>query len=103
MSLGQRRMLEIGVSLAAGRSILILDEAFSGLDYRSREMCLNVVNALSDVAVFNTSHNLEDIVDLHGSILYIDPIEKSLLRYEGARDVRSLRRFMVNRAEMVVS
>lgn len=100
LSLGQRRLLEIGVCLAAGRSVLILDEAFSGLDYRSREVCLEVVNALSDVAVFNTSHNLEDIVDLDGLIMYIDPIEKRLLEYEGPRDVRSLRRFMVRRAEM---
>ncbi|MCI6548787.1 MAG: ATP-binding cassette domain-containing protein [Coriobacteriaceae bacterium] len=103
LSLGQRRLLEIGICLAAGRSILILDEAFSGLDYRSRELCLGVVNSLSDITVFNTSHNLEDIVDLNGLIVYIDPIEKKLFKYRGARDVRSLRRFMVRRAEMVAS
>lgn len=103
LSLGQRRLLEIGICLAAGRSILILDEAFTGLDYRSREMCLKVVNTLSGVAIFNTSHNLEDIVDLNGLIMYIDPIEKRLFEYRGARDVRSLRCFMVSLADMAAS
>ena len=36
LSTGQRRLLEIGACLSTGRDVLMLDEALSGLDYRSR-------------------------------------------------------------------
>ena len=96
LSTGQRRLLEISLVLAAGKQILLLDEAFSGLDYRSRETCLDAVKKLQGITVFNTSHNLEDVIDLGGEIFFLDAASSQLIRYDGSRTVEELRQFMMS-------
>lgn len=96
LSTGQRRLLEISLALASGKRILVLDEAFSGLDCRSREACLEAIKSLNGVTIFNTSHNLEDPIALGGKILFLDASHSRLVEYGGARTVECLRQFMVS-------
>lgn len=96
LSTGQRRLIEIALVLVAGKRILLLDEAFSGLDYRSRETCLDAVKRLQGITVFSTSHNLEDVIDLGGEIFFLDAASSQLIRYDGSRTVEKLRRFMMS-------
>lgn len=100
LSTGQRRLLEIGVCLSTGRGVLILDEAFSGLDYRSRQACIDAVLALEGTTVLATSHNLEDVLALGDRILFLDAEERALVEYPGERTVEALRAFMTARMEM---
>lgn len=99
LSTGQRRLLEIGVCLSTGRDVLMLDEALSGLDYRSRQACIDAVLALEGTTVLATSHNLEDVLALGGRILFLDAEERALVEYPGERTVEALRAFMTERME----
>jgi ABC-type multidrug transport system ATPase subunit len=97
LSSGQRRMLEIASALVAGKKILIFDEAFGNLDFSNREMCIHLVRGLKDVTIFNTSHNLEDVVELGGKIIFLDARRSEFVAYTGARTVECIRRFMASR------
>ena len=99
LSTGQRRLLEIGVCLSTGRDVLMLDEALSGLDYRSRQACIDAVLGLEGTTVLATSHNLEDVLALGGRILFLDAEERALVEYPGERTVEALRAFMTERME----
>ena len=62
LSTGQKRILEIFIALSSKKSILILDEACNGLDYRNRDFFLKNIQYLAkhnSVIIFHTSHNLD--------------------------------------------
>lgn len=77
----------------------MLDEALSGLDYRSRQACIDAVLALEGATILATSHNLEDVLALGGRILSLDAEERALVEYPGERTVEALRAFMTARME----
>lgn len=66
LSFGQRRILEIASVLSSSKSILILDEALANLDFINRLACIQIVQRLDDQVVFNTSHDLGDVIELGG-------------------------------------
>lgn len=67
LSFGQRRILEIASVLSSSKSILILDEALANLDFINRLACIQIVQRLDDQVVFNTSHDLGDVIELGGA------------------------------------
>lgn len=97
LSTGQHRMLEIFVALSTKKSILILDEACNGLDYKNRDFFLKNIQDLAKhnrVIIFHTSHNLEDVVDLGGHVYVLDKSSKSFCKYNEAMSIDALSRFM---------
>ena len=71
LSGGMLRRLMLARSLAAGPRLLLMDEAFAGLDYETRR---DLVNALdrwlteNQVALVHVSHDFEEIVCLSDTI-----------------------------------
>lgn len=94
LSFGQRRILEIASALSSNKHILILDEALANLDFINRMACIQIVQGLNDCMVFNTSHDLGDVIELGGRIIFLDKHIHKFVEYEGDRTVESLRRFM---------
>lgn len=95
LSSGQRRIIEIYVVLAAGKRIIILDEASNSLDYKNKKLFLTQVKKLSSQIVFlHTSHDLEDIVLLQGKVYGLFKSEKSIREYNGAFEISSIRKFL---------
>lgn len=97
LSTGQKRMLEIFIALSSKKSILILDEACNGLDYKNRDFFLKNIQDLAkhnSVIIFHTSHNLEDVIDLGGHIYVLDKSSKSFCKYNEAMSIDALSRFM---------
>ena len=97
LSFGQRRILEIASVLSSSKSILILDEALANLDFINRLTCIQIVQRLDDQVVFNTSHDLGDVIELGGRIIFLDRRAHAFVEYEGERTVESLRKFMGSR------
>lgn len=99
LSTGQKRMLEIFTILSSDKEILILDEACNGLDYKNRDYFLKNIKQLSEqngVTIFNTSHNLEDVVELGGSMYVLDKYSKRIHLYHGEKTVEQINLFMKN-------
>jgi len=96
LSSGQRRILEIFSVLASGKSIIILDEACNALDFKNKDIFLTQVKKLagSGVIIFNTSHNLEDVFYLGGTIFVLSKEKKSIFTYDGEKSVEKLSLFM---------
>lgn len=95
LSSGQKRILEIASALLTGKKVLILDEAFASLDHENKQMLIEQVKQLKDTIIFNTSHNLEDVVDLGGTVYVIDKAAKRFIRYSGEMSVEQIRAFSV--------
>lgn len=99
LSTGQKRMLEIFSVLSSDKSIVILDEACNGLDYKNRDFFLDCIKELSlknGVTILHTSHNLEDIVALGGQVILLDKYDKKIHTYQGELSQDSLHLFMKN-------
>lgn len=97
LSTGQKRMLEIFTVLSSDKSILILDEACNGLDFKNREFFLTNIHQLvseSDITIFHTSHNLEDVIELGGKVLLLDKQAKTVHRYYGNMSLDELSSFV---------
>lgn len=97
LSTGQKRLLEIFTALSSKKSILILDEACNGLDYKNRDFFLNNIQKLAkhnNVIIFHTSHNLEDVIDLGGHVYVLDKSSKSFCKYNEAMSIDALSQFM---------
>ena len=97
LSTGQKRMLEIFVVLSSKKSILILDEACNGLDYKNRSFFLKNVKDLvrfNNVTIFHTSHNLEDVIDLGGHVYILDELSKVFRKYNGSMTIDALNLFL---------
>ena len=97
LSTGQKRMLEIFTILSTNKTILILDEACNGLDYRNKSYFIQNIKKLSSehgVTIFNTSHNLEDVVDFGGYVYLMDKNAKKIRAYEGEMTIEKLNLYM---------
>lgn len=93
LSTGQKRMLEIFSVLSTNKSILILDEACNGLDYRNKNYFIENIKQLSSqygVTIFSTSHNLDDVIDLGGHVYVMDRNSKKIRNYKGEMTVEML-------------
>ena len=97
LSTGQKRLLEIFTALSSGKSILILDEACNGLDFKNRDFFLKIIRQLADessITIFHTSHNLEDVIELGGRILLLDKEAKAIHMYNGKMSLGELSSFV---------
>lgn len=96
LSSGQRRILEIFSLLSSGKTVVILDEACNALDFKNKDIFLEQVKLLSKsgVTVFNTSHNLEDLMTLGGRIFVLSKNSKSIVLYDGIQTVEALNSFI---------
>lgn len=74
LSGGMRRRLDLAVSLAVPRPVLVLDEPTTGLDPRSRKLLWDMVRAEAErgVAVLLTTQYLEEADQLADRIVVID-------------------------------
>lgn len=97
LSTGQKRLIEIFTALSSKKSILILDEACNGLDYKNRDFFLENIHNLvksNNISIFHTSHNLEDIIDLGGNVYVLDKTQKMFRKYDGNMSMDELSTFM---------
>ncbi len=99
LSTGQKRLIEIFTALSAKKSILVLDEACNGLDYKNRDFFLENIRSLiksNNISIFHTSHNLEDTIDLGGNVYVLDRSQKIFHKYGGKMSMDELSAFMKN-------
>jgi branched-chain amino acid transport system ATP-binding protein len=69
LSYGQRRLLEIGVSLASEPDLLLMDEPTSGLGSRPREVLSDLVRRLAPtLSIVIIEHNMEFVMSLAESV-----------------------------------
>lgn len=97
LSTGQKRLIEIFTALSSKKSILILDEACNGLDYKNRDFFLENIRSLvrgNNISIFHTSHNIEDVIDLGGNVYVLDKSLKIFHKYEGNMSMDELSTFM---------
>lgn len=97
LSTGQRRIVEIFTFLSSRKTILILDEACNGLDYKNRDFFLENIKELvkrNKVSILHTSHNLEDVIDLGGNVYLLDKYNKQFFKYTGIMSIDSLSLFL---------
>ena len=90
-------MVEIASALSAHKEILILDEAFALLDYKNKILVVNILKDLQKTVVFNTSHNLEDVILLGGSVYILRPDTHEFLAYSGEMTVEGIRKYYIGR------
>jgi branched-chain amino acid transport system ATP-binding protein len=69
LSYGQRRLLEIGVSLASEPKVLLMDEPTSGLGSRPKEVLSDLVRRLAPtLSIVIIEHNMEFVMALADSV-----------------------------------
>jgi branched-chain amino acid transport system ATP-binding protein len=69
LSYGQRRLLEIGVSLASEPDLLLMDEPTSGLGSQPKEVLSNLVRRLAPtLSIVIIEHNMEFVMSLAESV-----------------------------------
>lgn len=97
LSTGQKRIVEIFTALSAKKSILILDEACNGLDYKNRDFFIKNITELlaqNKVSILHTSHNLEDVIELGGNVYILDKYRKEFYKYNGTMSMDELSLFL---------
>lgn len=95
LSSGQERMVCIAAALCLNCKILVLDEAFAALDFENREMCIRLLKTLKNTVIFNTSHDLENILDFSGRVFCINTRQKALVEYTGSlSSIQELKNFI---------
>ena len=97
LSTGQKRIVEIFTALSAKKSILILDEACNGLDYKNRDFFIKNIKDLvkqNKVSILHTSHNLEDVIELGGTVYVLDKCRKKFYKYTGLMSMDELSSFL---------
>lgn len=75
LSLGQRIKIEIIASLIHSPKILFYDEAFLGLDFKSKAKIIEYLNRYieeNDVTLFLISHDIEDLVQMCDEMLFLE-------------------------------
>lgn len=74
LSLGDRRMLEVGRALATGSSVLLLDEVASGLDPVDIDRLTKLLHAVRDAGgtVIIVEHNFKLVLDIADSIYVLE-------------------------------
>lgn len=73
-SLGMKQKLGIAQAIMEDQDILVLDEPFNALDYKTYEDIKNIIKSLKDEGrtILLTSHNFEDIQQLCDKIYIIE-------------------------------
>ena len=79
-SLGMKQKLGIAQAIMEEQDILILDEPFNALDYKTYDDIKNIIKSLQDEGktILLTSHNFNDIDQLCDDIYIINNGELSL-------------------------
>lgn len=93
LSTGQKRIVEIFCALSTKKKILILDEANNGLDIYNRQMLINQLKKLAGsgkVVIFNTTHYMEDVVELGGKIYIMNKHNHTMSQYHGELSVEKI-------------
>ena len=75
LSLGQRIKIEIIASLIHSPKILFYDEAFLGLDFKSKAKIIEYLNRYieeNDVTLFLISHDIEDLVQMCDEMFFLE-------------------------------
>ncbi|MFD2114275.1 ABC transporter ATP-binding protein [Paenibacillus yanchengensis] len=83
-SLGMKQKLGIAQAIMEHQNIIILDEPFNALDYRTYQDMKAIVKQLKEKAytILLTSHNYEDIEELCDRTYFIDEGKLTLLTEE---------------------
>lgn len=83
-SLGMKQKLGIAQAIMENQDILILDEPFNALDYKTYNDTKEMIKSLQviDRTIILTSHHFEDIEELCDEIYFISNGELSLLTEE---------------------
>lgn len=83
-SLGMKQKLGIAQAIMENQDILVLDEPFNALDYKTYDDIKNIIKSLKDEGrtILLTSHNFEDIEQLCDSIYIIEDGELKLATTE---------------------
>ena len=73
-SLGMKQKLGLAQAIMEGQDILVLDEPFNSLDYRTYEEVKKLIHVFKneDKTIFLTSHDYKDIEELCDSIYVIE-------------------------------
>lgn len=73
-SLGMKQKLGIAQAIMEDQDIIVLDEPFNALDYKTYDDIKNIIKSLKDEGrtILLTSHNFEDIEQLCDSIYIIE-------------------------------
>jgi NitT/TauT family transport system ATP-binding protein len=75
LSLGMRQRVEIAKALSFGSDLILLDEAFSGLDPKAKQLAMYVICeavAKKGIAVVATAHHYNDLIRLAQRIYMIE-------------------------------
>lgn len=96
LSSGQRRIFEIYTVLAAGKTMIVLDEASNSLDYSNRELFLKHVKKLASdkILFFHTSHEIQDVVYLGGLVYGLFKSKKEVRIFTEELTGENLQKFM---------
>lgn len=83
-SLGMKQKLGIAQAIMENQDILVLDEPFNALDYKTYDDIKNIIKSLKDEGrtILLTSHNFEDIEQLCDIIYIIENGELKLATTE---------------------
>ena len=97
LSTGQKRILEIFCALSTRKRILIFDEACNGLDVYNRQILIDQIKKLSEtknIVIFNTSHYLEDIIEIGGRLLCLNKHRGCVIEYTEKKELQEVMNFM---------
>lgn len=83
-SLGMKQKLGIAQAIMEDQDILVLDEPFNALDYKTYEYMKDIIKSLKDdgLTILLTSHKFDDIEQLCDSIYIIEDGRLSLVTPE---------------------
>lgn len=97
LSSGQIRVLEIFCALSTQKKMLVLDEASNGLDIYNRQILIEqiqILAATNNIVIFSTTHHLEDILEIGGTILCMNKYKGEIVKYDGKYDLNDITAFL---------
>lgn len=97
LSTGQKRIVEIFCALSTRKRILIMDEASNGLDINNKQLLIEQVNKMVEtkkVAVFNTTHHIEDVISFGGRVFVMNKWKQRIYEYNGEMTIQGIIEYM---------
>lgn len=82
---GERQIAMIGKALAQQSRIIILDEPTAFLDYRNKQIIMQILSKLAseqDLLILISSHDIDLSLKFSDEVIAIDPMKKSLVTFD---------------------